>query len=74
MTLHLLVVEGNIREVRESYRAASGKTASERYAEVLIEIAPDAAAISAFPTDEGANLPDAAGSKPMTASRSPVRR
>jgi GMP synthase (glutamine-hydrolysing) len=61
MTLHLLVVEGNIREVRESHRAASGKTASERYAEVLIEIAPDARCDLCFPTDEGANLPDAAG-------------
>jgi GMP synthase (glutamine-hydrolysing) len=61
MTLHLLVVEGNIREVRESHLAASGKTASERYAEVLIEIAPDARCDLCFPTDDGASLPDAAG-------------
>jgi GMP synthase (glutamine-hydrolysing) len=61
MTLHLLVVEGNIREVRESSRAALGKTASERYAEVLIELAPDARCDLCFPTDESASLPDTAG-------------
>jgi GMP synthase (glutamine-hydrolysing) len=61
MSLHLLVVEGNVREVRETYRAALGKTASERYVETLKEIAPDAVCDLCFPTDESAGLPDAAG-------------
>jgi GMP synthase (glutamine-hydrolysing) len=63
MGLRLLVIEGNVREVREASRAAIGKTPSETYADVLIEIAPDAACDLCFPTDEGANLPDLASAE-----------
>ena len=61
MPLHLLVIEGNVRAARDNYRAAFGKTASESYAAVLGEIAPDASVDICFPADEGARLPDAAG-------------
>jgi GMP synthase (glutamine-hydrolysing) len=61
MPLHLLVIEGNVRAARETYRAALGKTAGESYAAVLQQIAPDASVDICFPADEGANLPDAAG-------------
>lgn len=61
MALRLLVVEGNVREAREAYKAGWGKTPSESYAQVLAEIAPDATCDLCFPADPGANLPDAGG-------------
>lgn len=61
MALRLLVVEGNVRHAREAHKAAWGKTPSDSYAETLGKIAPDAVCDIAFPADEGANLPDAAG-------------
>jgi GMP synthase (glutamine-hydrolysing) len=61
MPLHLLVVEGNTRPDRLAYRAGLGKTASEAYATALTQLAPDAVCDIAFPADEGANPPDAAG-------------
>jgi len=59
--LRLLVVEGNVREARERHKASWGQTPSESYAQVLAEIAPDAACDICFPADHGANLPDAGG-------------
>lgn len=61
MTLRFLVVEGNVRESREGFRAAYGRTPSESYADVLQHLASDAICDIAFPADEGANLPDPAG-------------
>jgi GMP synthase (glutamine-hydrolysing) len=61
MALRFLVVEGNTRGARQAHKQAYGLTLSESYAEVLQGIAPDAVCDIAFPTDEGANLPDAAG-------------
>lgn len=61
MGLRLLVVEGNLRDARAAYKAGWGKTPSESYAQVLAEIAPDAACDLCFPADPGANLPDAGG-------------
>ena len=61
MPLHLLVIEGNAHAARENYRAAFGQTASESYAAVLGEIAPDATVDICCPADEDARLPDAAG-------------
>jgi GMP synthase (glutamine-hydrolysing) len=61
MALRLLVVEGNLREAREAYKAGWGKTPSESYAQVLGEIAADVVCDLCFPADPGANLPDAAG-------------
>lgn len=63
--LRLLVVEGNTREARERHRAGFGLTPSESYAAVLGSLAGqqglEAVCDIAFPADEGANLPDAAG-------------
>ena len=61
MSLKFLVVEGNTREVRERHKTNYGRMPSESYANVLLTIAPDAICDIAFPADEGANLPDAAG-------------
>lgn len=61
MSLKFLVVEGNTRETRERHKANYGRMPSESYANVLLSIAPDAQCDIAFPADEGANLPDAAG-------------
>ena len=61
MGLRFLVVEGNTRGARQAHKQAYGLTLSESYAEVLQGIAPDAVCDIAFPADEGANLPDAAG-------------
>jgi GMP synthase (glutamine-hydrolysing) len=61
MSLRLLVVEGNTREEREAQRAAYGHAASQAYAEVLRQIAPDAICDICFPADRGANLPDSHG-------------
>ena len=61
MALRLLVIEGNDRPTREAYRAALGLTASQSYGATLQELAPDALFDIVFPTDAGANLPDAGG-------------
>ncbi len=61
MSLKFLVVEGNIRATRERHKASYGYSPSESYARVLQSLAPDAHCDIAFPADEGANLPDAAG-------------
>ncbi len=69
MSLRLLVVEGNTAADRARHAASRGATPSEAYAEVLRELAPDAVCDIAFPADPGANLPDAGGSRAMTAWR-----
>lgn len=61
MALRFLVVEGNTRGARQAHKAAYGFMPSESYASVLQEIERDAVCDLAFPADEGANLPDAAG-------------
>ena len=61
MALRLLVIEGNTAGAREGHRAGYGKTPSQSYADVLGEIAPDAICDICYPTDPGANLPDAGG-------------
>ena len=61
MSLRFLVVEGNVKGPRERHRETFGKTYSESYGSVLQSIEHDAIYDIAFPADEGANLPDAAG-------------
>lgn len=59
--LHLLVVEGNVREARERHRGSFGKTPGESYSDVVRSISPGAICDIALPADEGANLPDPSG-------------
>src|SRR6478609_10759462 len=61
MALRFLVVEGNTRGARQTHREAYGLMPSESYAAVLQDIDRDIICDLAFPADEGANLPDAAG-------------
>jgi GMP synthase (glutamine-hydrolysing) len=61
MALRFLVVEGNTRSAREAHKVAYGNMLSESYAQVIQDIERDAVCDIAFPTDEGANLPDRAG-------------
>lgn len=61
MALRFLVVEGNTRGARQAHKEVYGRTLSESYAEVIQGIERDSVCDIAFPTDEGANLPDAAG-------------
>lgn len=61
MALRFLVVEGNTRSARQTHKSVYGLMMSESYAEVIREIEREAVCDIAFPTDEGANLPDAAG-------------
>jgi GMP synthase (glutamine-hydrolysing) len=61
MALRFLVVEGNTRGARQAHKAAYGLMPSESYAAVMQEIERDVICDLAFPADEGANLPDAAG-------------
>jgi GMP synthase (glutamine-hydrolysing) len=61
MALRFLVVEGNTQGARLAHRETYGLMPSESYAAVLQEIEPGAICDLAFPADEGANLPDAAG-------------
>lgn len=61
MALRFLVVEGNTRSARETHKAAYGNMLSESYAQVIQDIERTAICDIAFPTDEGANLPDRAG-------------
>ena len=70
MALRLLIVEGNIREDREAYRASFGMTASESYAATLRNLPATRLAKSAFPPMPGPNLARLRkGSRPTTASR-----
>ena len=61
MPLRFLVVDGYLREGRELHRSTYGLAPSASYAEVLKTLEPEAVCDVAFPADEGANLPDAAG-------------
>jgi GMP synthase (glutamine-hydrolysing) len=61
MGLRFLVVEGNAREARLAHKASYGLMPSESYAAVLQRLEPASLCDLAFPADEGANLPDAAG-------------
>jgi GMP synthase (glutamine-hydrolysing) len=62
MPPRLLVVEGNTAEARARQAKHNGSTYSDAYAEVLRGVAPGGTVIDiCFPTDHGANLPDAAG-------------
>jgi GMP synthase (glutamine-hydrolysing) len=61
MALRFLVVEGNTRGAREAHKAAYGRTLSESYADVIQGAEQASVCDIAFPADEGANLPDAAG-------------
>jgi GMP synthase (glutamine-hydrolysing) len=61
VSLRFLVVEGNARDVRERHKAGYGRTPGESYGDVLTGLAPGSIFDLAFPADEGANLPDAAG-------------
>jgi GMP synthase (glutamine-hydrolysing) len=61
MGLRALIVEGNVREARESYREGFGRTPSQSYVDTLGEIAPDLQCEICFPADAGANLPGADG-------------
>lgn len=61
MALRFLVVEGNTRGAREAHKAAYGRTLSESYADVIQGAEQESLCDIAFPADEGANLPDAAG-------------
>jgi len=61
MALRFLVVEGNTRGAREAHKATYGQMLSESYAQVIQDIERSAVCDIAFPTDEGANLPDRAG-------------
>ena len=72
MALRFLVVEGNTRGARQAHRQAYGLTLSESYAEVIQGIEGKAICDIAFPTDEGANLPDAAGLLPLPTLRWPA--
>lgn len=61
MGLRCLVVEGNVRAVREAHASAYGRMPGEAYADVVASLAPDAVCDLAFPADDGANLPDPGG-------------
>jgi GMP synthase (glutamine-hydrolysing) len=61
MGLRLLIIEGNVREVRERHQAGFGKTYSQSYADVLRSLANDAQCDLCFPADAGANVPDSGG-------------
>lgn len=56
--LRLLVVEGNVKAARERAIASGGTAAGESYAELLRQLAPDAAVDICYPADPGSNLPD----------------
>lgn len=53
----LLVMEGNSPETRAQHVAAGGMVASTGYANLLMELLPNAVVDICFPGDEGANLP-----------------
>jgi GMP synthase (glutamine-hydrolysing) len=53
----LLVMEGNSPETRAQQVAAGGTVASRGYADLLMELLPNAVVDICFPGDPGANLP-----------------
>ena len=55
--LRLLVVEGNVAADRRRIADSVGATPGERYADVLVSLAPDAQIDICAPADEGANAP-----------------
>ncbi len=59
--LRFLIVEGNVASARETHRTTYGLTPGDSYAQTVTGLAPGAICDVAFPTDEGANLPDASG-------------
>lgn len=59
--MRLLVAEGNSAPLRARQAEVYGRTYSDSYAEVLRSLAPDAVVDVCFPSDAGANLPDAGG-------------
>jgi GMP synthase (glutamine-hydrolysing) len=59
--LRFLIVEGNLPAARETHRLTYGLTPGESYAQTVTSLAPRAICDVAFPTDEGANLPDPSG-------------
>jgi GMP synthase (glutamine-hydrolysing) len=61
MALRFLVIEGNTREGREGYAQTYGATPADAYGAVLRAIAPGSLYDIAYPADDFANLPDAAG-------------
>lgn len=61
MPPRLLVIEGNTAEARARQAKHNGSTYSDAYAEVLRGMAAGAVVDICFPTDHGANLPDAGG-------------
>jgi GMP synthase (glutamine-hydrolysing) len=56
----LLVMEGNSPETRAQHVAAGGTVASTGYANLLMELLPNAVVDICFPGDAGANLPTGA--------------
>ena len=57
MTLHVLILEGNVAADRAAYAADYGQTASQSYAATVRELAPDAECAICFAADAGASLP-----------------
>lgn len=55
--LHLLVADGNDREGRARHVAGTGRTSAEAYADILKQLAPDAACTLLEPADADAALP-----------------
>jgi GMP synthase (glutamine-hydrolysing) len=60
MSLRFLIVEGNTRETRESYKAGTGVTPAEGYGNVLLGIAGAGSYDILTATDAGASLPKGA--------------
>jgi GMP synthase (glutamine-hydrolysing) len=60
--LRFLVVEGNVREARDTHKASFGKSPGESYGDVLVSLAPKGSVYDiCYPTDDDANLPADAG-------------
>lgn len=57
MSLRFLIVEGNVRPVREAYRAFSGRTPAERYGDVMVREAGEGSFDILCPADPDASLP-----------------
>jgi GMP synthase (glutamine-hydrolysing) len=61
LSLRFLVVEGNVRAIRERHRESYGRDYGDSYGDVLVGLAPGSTFDVAYPADEGANIPDADG-------------
>jgi GMP synthase (glutamine-hydrolysing) len=59
--IRFLVIDGNKREGRERHARDWGMTPGDAYSHVVKTLEPAAICDIALPTDDGANLPDAAG-------------